>query len=244
MGLKTALKLCNPVSHRHPPRSSSLPPLTLKRSPAGGGSRSPPHAEQRSPRLSGADECRGTPEPHTRLRGTLGARSRLKQAGGGSPRPPLRAPSEHGRSQGGRRRGEPNLPARGLSLAQQRVPRVRARRAKCSQTPALPRRLDAPGSSRSAAAAAAQRSGAGFSGGSGRPTGNRALGEHRRELGGRDKGDRARGACCFPAQERSEGESSTDRQRFSWGVWGGEPVSSPQPTRIQCKKPKSYRELQ
>lgn len=123
-------------------------------------------------------------------------------------------PLEHGKSRGGGRRGDPNLPARGLSLTRQRVPFVRARRAKCSQTPALPRRLDAHGSARGVAAAAAQLQGAGFSRGK-RPAESRALGEHLREVGGREKGHRARGACWLPAQKRSEGESSTERQRFS-----------------------------
>lgn len=174
MGLRPALKLCNPILHRHPPRFSSLPPLILRRNPAGGGRRCPPYAEQRSPLPAGTGRQRaeGDPGPASppprNLRGAEpveGRWGRLSAATHSA------LPPEHGKSWGGGRRGEPNLPARGLSLARQRVPFVRARRAKCSQTPALPRRLDAHGSPHGAAAAAAQLPGAAFSRGK-RPAGN------------------------------------------------------------------------
>lgn len=120
MGLRPALKLCNPILHRHPPRFSSLPPLILRRNSDGGGRRSPPHAKQRSPlpagtgrQLAEGDSGPASPPPRN-LRGAEpaeGRRGRLSAATHSA------LPPEYGKSRGGGRRGEPNLPARGLSLA-------------------------------------------------------------------------------------------------------------------------------
>ena len=223
MGLRPALKLCNPILHRHPPRFSSLPPLILRRKPAGGGRRSPPPAEQRGALFSLAragNWRRGTPAPHPRLRVTCEERSRLKSGGGGFPRPPTpRSPlstAKAGDSGGGD--SQTCQPGDCPSHGNECRSCVRGERS-------VPKLRRCPGGwMRTAPLAAPQRLlpnswGAGFSRGKW-PAGNRALGEQRRtrrEVGGREKGDRARGACCFPAQKRSEGESSTERSRFSRG---------------------------
>lgn len=140
MGLRPALKLCNRILHRHP-LVSPPSPIDLRRNPAEVGGLSPSHAQQRGVLFPQARAGGGVPgaasPPPRNLRGAEPA---------GSGRRRLCAtthsalPLEHGKSRGGGRRGAPNLPARGLSLTRQRVPLVRARRANCSQTPALPRR--------------------------------------------------------------------------------------------------------
>lgn len=172
-----------------------------------------------------------TPPPHPRLRGTCGARSRPKAGGGGSQRPPTpRSPPFPSlrTAKAGEAGEEPNLPARGPSLARRRVPLVRVRGGGERSVPKLRRCPGGwmcavpPGSTAAAVLSNSLGGGRCLPGGSGRSGERSPRGNSGGRRAGRS-GERAPGAFRFPAQPRSEGKrAQAGGSGLAAGVGGGE----------------------
>lgn len=212
MGLRPALKLCNPIL---PPHFSSLTHTDFKEKPNGGWETLPTtcREERSQPSSLRHGQAAGAASPPPRnLRGaepTESRRGRLSAATHSAlpPEPAKAREAGRGESQTCQPRDCPlhGSECRSCVRGERSAPKLQRCPGGWMRTDSLPapqRLLLPPNSWGLLSPGESGRPGAEPSSSSGRRSGRR---------GGRGKGDRAGGACCFPAQEGSEGESSTER---------------------------------